>query len=61
MIRRSRLMLNGIALGMGICLSSLPVQAALPLAIDSQQMPSLAPILETVTPAVVNISVSGKK
>ena len=61
MTRRSRLMLNGIALGMGICLSSLPVQAALPLAIDSQQMPSLAPILETVTPAVVNISVSGKK
>jgi periplasmic serine protease, Do/DeqQ family len=46
---------------MGLYLSALPAQAALPLAIDSQQMPSLAPILETVTPAVVNISVSGKK
>lgn len=61
MIRRSRVVLNAIALGLGLYLSALPAQAALPLAIDSQQMPSLAPILETVTPAVVNISVSGKK
>ncbi|WMD20860.1 trypsin-like peptidase domain-containing protein [Achromobacter seleniivolatilans] len=31
-------------------------QAALPLAVDGQPLPSLAPMLEHVTPAVVNIS-----
>jgi len=31
-------------------------QAALPLAIDKEPLPSLAPMLERVTPAVVNIS-----
>lgn len=34
----------------------LPVQAALPAEIDGKPLPSLAPMLESVTPAVVNIS-----
>jgi len=34
----------------------LPARAALPLAVDGQPLPSLAPMLERVTPAVVNIS-----
>lgn len=34
----------------------LPASAALPLAVDGQPLPSLAPMLERVTPAVVNIS-----
>ncbi len=34
-------------------------QAALPLAADGQPMPSLAPMLERITPAVVNISTQG--
>lgn len=37
-----------------------PLQAALPVAIDGQQLPSLAPMLERTTPAVVNIATRGK-
>jgi serine protease DegQ len=33
-----------------------PAQAALPASVDGQPLPSLAPILEQTTPAVVNIS-----
>ena len=34
--------------------------AALPQSVDGQTVPSLAPMLETVTPAVVNISTEGR-
>ena len=61
MTRTSRIMLSTIALSMSLALSSAAVQAALPIDVNGQEMPSLAPILEGVTPAVVNISVSGKK
>jgi len=37
-----------------------PLQAALPVAVDGQQLPSLAPMLERATPAVVNIATRGK-
>lgn len=37
-----------------------PVQAALPAATDGEPLPSLAPMLERVTPAVVNISTEGR-
>jgi len=37
-------------------LSSLSVQARIPFAVDGQAMPSLAPMLERVQPAIVNIS-----
>ena len=33
--------------------------AALPVSVDGQQMPSLAPMLEKITPAVVNIATRG--
>lgn len=36
------------------------VRAALPVVIDDKQLPSLAPMLEQVTPAVVNIATEGK-
>lgn len=36
------------------------VYAALPVALDGQPLPSLAPMLEKTTPAVVNISTRGK-
>lgn len=36
--------------------AGLPVQAALPLAAEGQPLPSLAPMLERVMPAVVNVS-----
>ncbi|RQW62947.1 Do family serine endopeptidase [Vibrio viridaestus] len=48
---------------LSICLSSaltpITASAALPLAVDGEQMPSLAPMLEKVTPAVVTIAVEG--
>jgi serine protease Do/serine protease DegQ len=37
-----------------------PLQAGLPAAVDGQPLPSLAPMLERVTPAVVNIATRGK-
>jgi len=36
-----------------------PAQATLPVSVDGQQLPSLAPMLEKVTPAVVNIATRG--
>lgn len=53
--------LSALSFGLTLALSALPAQAALPLEINGQAMPSLAPVVEQVTPAVVNISVSGKK
>ena len=40
-------------------LLAVPVQAALPHQADGKQLPSLAPMVEEVTPAVVNISTEG--
>ncbi len=42
------------------CLWASPSSAGLPVAIDNQPLPSLAPMLERTTPAVVNISTRGK-
>ena len=38
-----------------LCALPLSVAAALPLAVDGQPLPSLAPVLKEVTPSVVNI------
>ncbi len=53
--------LTALALSTAMGLVSLPATAAFPPAVAGQALPSLAPILEKVTPAVVNISVSGTK
>ncbi|MBF0613008.1 MAG: DegQ family serine endoprotease [Magnetococcales bacterium] len=45
-------------LACSLALSASLTQAALPLAVDGQPLPSLAPMVERVTPAVVNISTS---
>ncbi len=37
-----------------------PVSAALPMSVNGQQLPSLAPMLQKTTPAVVNISTRGR-
>jgi Do/DeqQ family serine protease len=37
-----------------------PCWAALPVSVDGQQLPSLAPMLEKITPAVVNIATRGR-
>ena len=44
------------AAGASILSVQRPAQAALPAVIDGQALPSLAPMIERVTPAVVNIS-----
>ncbi|MEO7936963.1 MAG: Do family serine endopeptidase [Dokdonella sp.] len=44
-----------LALLTGVCVSSAAI-AGLPPAVDGQPMPTLAPMIERVTPAVVNIS-----
>mgnify|MGYP002040444960 CR=1 FL=1 len=53
-IRACRHLALAAALG-----ATLPAWAALPMAVDGQPLPSLAPMLERVTPAVVNISAQG--
>lgn len=53
--------LIALTLSAAMGLTSLSATAALPFAVAGQPLPSLAPILEQVTPAVVNISVSGTK
>ena len=54
----------GMALGnlliFVLSLISSSVQAVLPLYADGEELPSLAPMLEQVTPAVVNIATEGK-
>ncbi|MBA6232538.1 MULTISPECIES: Do family serine endopeptidase [unclassified Colwellia] len=50
---------TSILLSGSIAFASLPVHANLPFSVNSQQMPSLAPMLEKVTPGVVLISVTG--
>jgi serine protease Do/serine protease DegQ len=58
-MKRIFLFLNTMLLTSSLFLLVLPAQANLPLSIDGQKLPSLAPMLEKVTPAVVLISVRG--
>ena len=44
---------------MGSIITPIQATAALPLVVSGQQLPSLAPMLEEVTPAVVSIAVEG--
>ena len=46
--------------GLLLMLFTVSLSAALPSAVDGQQLPSLAPMLERTTPAVVNIATRGK-
>ncbi len=53
--------LAALLLGIAINLSFSGLgRSALPLAVDGQKLPSLAPMLERTTPAVVNISTRGQ-
>lgn len=45
---------------LALCIVNVGAHAALPAAVDGEALPSLAPMLETVTPAVVNISTRGR-
>ncbi len=52
-------LINTVLLSTTLAMVSLPLQAAMPQSVNGQTMPSLAPMLEQVTPGVVLISVRG--
>ncbi len=53
---------SALVLGLsGLFTTSFPVHAALPAAVNGQNLPSLAPMLQEITPAVVSIAVEGKQ
>lgn len=58
-MNKMSVLISSVLLSSTLALSSLPVHANLPFAVDGQKVPSLAPMLEKVTPAVVLISVRG--
>ncbi len=60
MIKKSVFTIGALALCINSILSPLTANAALPMTVNSQSLPSLAPMLELVTPAVVSIAVEGK-
>lgn len=53
-------LLTALVLGVGVISAPISAQATLPTAVDGQALPSLAPMLEKVRPAVVSIAVEGK-
>ncbi|MEZ8142618.1 serine endoprotease DegQ [Enterovibrio norvegicus FF-454] len=59
MKKTSLLTLSAVALAFSTTFTALPATATLPVAIAGESLPSLAPMLETVSPAVVSISVEG--
>nr|WP_086938329.1 DegQ family serine endoprotease [Thaumasiovibrio occultus] len=60
MKRKPLLALSALALSLSTCLVAAPSAfATLPSTVNGQTLPSLAPMLERVTPAVVNIFVEG--
>ena len=58
-MNKMSVLISSVLLSSTLALSSLPAHANLPFAVDGQKVPSLAPMLEKVTPAVVLISVRG--
>jgi len=58
-MKKLSLVINATLLSSAIALASAPAMAAWPSSVDNQTMPSLAPMLEKSTPAVVSIAVKG--
>ncbi|WP_192458346.1 serine endoprotease DegQ [Musicola keenii] len=59
-MKKASLLYSALALSIGLSLSSLPTaNAALPSVVSGQPLPSLAPMLEKVLPAVVSVHVEG--
>ncbi|WP_104401401.1 Do family serine endopeptidase [Vibrio penaeicida] len=59
-MKKPLLVLSALTLSLSSIIAPLPATAALPVAVSGVQLPSLAPMLEKVTPAVVSIAVEGK-
>ncbi|NLS43036.1 serine endoprotease DegQ [BEV proteobacterium] len=61
-MKKKSLLFSALAVSMSLALSSFPTaQAALPAVMEGQQLPSLAPMLEKVLPAVISVHVEGKQ
>jgi Do/DeqQ family serine protease len=58
-MRKLSVIASAVILASTFSLSIVPAQAGMPLAVDGQALPSLAPMLEHTTPAIVSISVKG--
>ncbi|AGB84277.1 periplasmic serine protease, Do/DeqQ family [Serratia sp. FGI94] len=59
-MKKKSLILSALAMSVGLTLTAVPVaNAALPPAVQGQQLPSLAPMLEKVLPAVVSVHIEG--
>ncbi|CAH0526939.1 Do family serine endopeptidase [Vibrio hippocampi] len=58
-MKKPLLTLTALSLSLSAAFMPLSASAALPLYVNGEQVPSLAPMLEKVTPAVVSISVEG--
>lgn len=58
-MKKLSILVSGALLSSTLALTTLPVSATLPLSLNGQTMPSLAPMLKGITPAVVLISVKG--
>ena len=53
--------ISAAILSSSLLLSPAISMAKLPVAVNGQQLPTLAPMLEQITPGVVSIQVSGSK
>lgn len=60
-MKKPLLVLTALTLSLSSAFTPILAQAALPVAVSGEQLPSLAPMLERVTPAVVSIAVEGKQ
>lgn len=59
-MNKKSLILSTLAMAIGLSATAVPAaNATLPVAIQGQQMPSLAPMLEKVLPAVVSVHIEG--
>lgn len=54
-------LLTSLVLGLGVLSAPMMAQATLPTIVEGQELPSLAPMLEKVRPAVVGIAIEGKR
>ncbi|HAS62869.1 MAG TPA: serine endoprotease DegQ [Vibrio sp.] len=58
-MKKPLLALTALSLSLSSIITPLPAIAAMPVSVGGEQLPSLAPMLEKVTPAVVSIDVEG--
>ncbi len=58
-MKKLSLLISAALVTSSLALTALPVNANLPIELNGQTLPSLAPMLEKTTPAVVSISVKG--